>query len=95
MLLLLTNYHLLLTVLACLAGSSRCTNLVCNGDFESYSVTSSITYDGIVYWDALIPNNYSCWWANKCGLIEVLRTIYGTGTQATELSTLLTCPIDL
>ena len=43
----------------------------------------------------MFPNNSSCWYASACGFIEVLKTIYGTGTKSTKLITFLICPISM
>jgi hypothetical protein len=60
-------------------------NLLCNGDFEAYKLTTFITYNNILYGTNTFPSNTSCWYSNRADF-QVQKTIYGTGTQCIELS---------
>lgn len=61
-------------------------NLICNGNFENYKLTMSITNDGVFYNIGLFSNNNSCWWATAGTVIEVIKTQYGTGSQSADFS---------
>lgn len=48
------------------------TNLICNGDFESYTVL--LDYLGEKYQYQI--SNYSCWYNKNGGIFEVKRKLY-------------------
>ena len=61
-------------------------NLICNGDFENYSLTNYYTNsDFDVYYNTFPADN--CWYFKNSILMEIDRTNYGNNyTQMCELN---------